>query len=218
MTQSVYSHYVTNFTSFMTSPFAIIRTHRRAFVVLTAASLAAFLIGILATLLVPELRPGGLGALQAGSGTPGVGSLITDAYRSGNVLIAAVVTLAVNLFLASILQTTLPTLIVPFLGVLLTLVRALSWGVLFTPVGAEDPRFLIHWVTLVIEGAAYLVVGFAAWVQGRYFLQPNRFGFVSRGAGYRAGLVATLRLYILVVILLVIGAIYEAISVIYFIA
>lgn len=185
---------------------------------LAAASLGAFLIGILATVFVPELRPGGLGALQGEPGAPGVGSLIADAYRSGNIAIAAAVTLAVNLLLASLLQTTLPSLIVPFLGVLLTLLRSLSWGVLFTPVGAEDPLFLIHWVTLAIEGTAYLVVGLAAWVHGRYFLQPQRFGFVSRRAGYVAGLAATLRLYVIVVVLLVVGAIYEAITVILFIA
>jgi len=209
---------VTNLAVFLRRPFDIIGTHRRAFVILTAASLGAFLLGILVTVLVPELRPGGLGALQGESGALGVGTLIADSYRSGSILIAAVVTFAVNLVLASVLQTTLPTLIIPFLGVVLTLARALSWGVLFTPVGAEDPRFLLHWVTLAIEGAAYLIVGFAAWVHGRYFLQPKRFGFASRGEGYRAGLVATLQLYVLVVILLVVGAIYEAATVILFIA
>lgn len=207
-----------SFSSIISSIRGTLGTHRRALLALTAISLGAFLLGILATALVPELRPGSLGALQGETGTPGVGTVITDAYRSGNVLIAAVVTLVVNLVLASLLQTTLPSLIVPFLGVGITVLRALSWGVLFTPVGAEDLRFLIHWVTLAIEGSAYLVVGFAAWVHGRYVLAPQHFGFPTRRAGYVAGLAVTAKLYLLVLALLVVGAVYEAVTVIYFIA
>lgn len=196
----------------------LIREDRRAFLVLNLAYLGLFGLGILATVVIPELRPGGLGALQGEPGTGGLGAVIGDAYRSGNVAIAALVTFGVNLLSASLLQTTVPSLVIPFLGVALTLARGLSWGVLFTPVGAEDPTFLIHWVTLAIEGAAYVVVGFAAWVHGRMFLQPRRYGFATRRAGYVGGLAATLKLYVLVIVLLVIGALYEAITVIHLIA
>ncbi|PJJ73658.1 hypothetical protein CLV46_3253 [Diaminobutyricimonas aerilata] len=196
---------------------ALIRSHRRAFVALNLGYLGMFGLGILATALVPELRPGGLGAV-GDPGAGGLGGLIADSYRSGNVALAAVVTLGVNLLSASLLQTTLPTLIVPFLGVVSTLVRGLSWGVLFTPVGAHDALFLVHWVTLAIEGAAYVVVGFAAWVHGRFLLQPQRHGFATRRAGYVGGLLATAKLYALVVALLIIGALYEAITVIFLIA
>jgi hypothetical protein len=197
---------------------ALIREHRRAFIGLHLAYLALFGVGILATLLIPELRPGGLGALQGDAGAGGLGGVIGDAYRSGNVAVAAVVTFGVNLLSASLLQTTVPSLVIPFLGVVITLARGLSWGVLFTPVGAEDATFLIHWVTLVIEGAAYVFAGFAAWVHGRMFLQPQRHGFETRRAGYVGGLVATLQLYVVVIILLVIGAVYEAFTVIHLIA
>lgn len=197
---------------------AVIRKDRRAFLVLNLAYVALFGLGILATVLIPDLRPGGLGALQGDPGTGGLGAMIGDAYRSGNVALAALVTFGVNLLSASLLQTTAPSLLIPFLGVALTLARGLSWGVLFTPAGAEDPSFLIHWVTLAIEGAAYVVVGFAAWVHGRMFLQPRRYGFETRRGGYVGGLVATLKLYVLVIVLLIVGALYEAITVIYLIA
>jgi len=197
---------------------AIFREHRRAFLVLSLAYLGMFGLGILATVLVPELRPGGLGALQGDPAAGGLGAVIGDAYRSGNVALAALVTFAVNLLSASLLQTTVPSLVIPFLGVALTLARGLSWGVLFTPVGAEDPMFLIHWVTLAIEGAAYVVVGFATWVHGRMFLQPRRHGFETRRAGYAGGLIATLKLYVVVIVLLIIGALYESVTVIHLIA
>lgn len=185
---------------------------------ISLGAVACFGIGILATLLVPELRPGGLGALQGDPDAGGLGALIADSYRGGNVALAAVVTLGVNLLSASLLQTTLPSFVIPFAGVAVTLIRALSWGVLFTPVGAADTTFLIHWVTLAIEGAAYVVVGFAAWVQGRYWIQPERFGFADRRSGWVGGLAATLKLYAVVALLLVIGAVYEAVTVIHLIA
>jgi len=181
-------------------------------------TVALFGLGVLATALVPELRPGGLGALQGGPEAEGVGGLITDAYRSGDVALAALVTFGVNLLSATLLQTTLPSLVIPFAGVAVTLVRGLSWGVLFTPFGQPDATFLVHWVTLAIEGAAYVVAGFAAWVHGRLWLQPTRFGHATRRAGYVAGLRATLLLSVAVVVLLAIGAIYEAITVIAIIA
>jgi len=202
----------------LADPAALIRDHRRSLTVIAAGYLALFLAGILVTVIVPQLRPEGLGGLASGQGATGLGQVITDSYRSGNIALAAVVTLAVNLISASLVQTTVPTLIVPFLGVVITLIRGLSWGVLFSPVGAEDGTFLIHYVTLLIEGAAYVLVGFSAWVQGRMFLQPARYGFASRRAGYLGGLVATLRIYVWVIALLVVGAIYEAFTVILFIA
>ncbi len=205
-------------TTFLADVSALLRAHRRALLVISAGFLAAFALGVILTALFPPLRPGGLGALDGGASTAGVGSLIADAYGSGNIAWAAAVTFAVNLLLASLLQTTLPTLIVPFLGVLLTIARGLSWGILFSPVGQPDATFLIHWVTLVIEGAAYVIVAFAAWVQGRRFLQPRRYGYARRRDGYVAGLVATAKLYVLVAALLVIGAVYEAVTVILFIA
>lgn len=196
----------------------LVTTHRRALLALALGYLGAAALGVLATVLVPALRPGGLGALGAGGEAAGVGALVADAYRSGDVLLAAAVTLGVNLLVASALQTTLPTLVVPFLGVVLTLVRGLTWGVLFTPVGAEGTGLAVHAVTLLIEGAAYVVVGLAAWVHGRYVLAPQRYGFAGRRAAWAGGLRATARLYVVVLGLLVVGAVYEAVTVIHVIA
>ncbi|GMA28865.1 hypothetical protein [Arenivirga flava] len=114
--------------SVLRSAFAIIQERRKAFIVLNLAYVAMFGIGILATVIVPELRLGSLGALQGDASASGLGTVIADAYRSGNVAIAALVTLGVNLVTASLLQTTLPSLVIPFLGVVVTMLRGLSWG------------------------------------------------------------------------------------------
>ena len=205
-------------TSLVSTALAVIREHRRALLTIGLLYVALFGVGVLATALIPELRPGGLDGLGGDAPATGLSALITDSYRSGNIALAALVTLGVNLISASLLQTTLPTLIVPFLGVAITLVRGLSWGVLFSPVGADDPGLALHYVTLILEGAAYVLVGFAAWVHGRRFVQFRRYGFASRREGYVAGLRATLSIYVGVFVLLVVGAIYEAVTVIAFIA
>lgn len=49
-------------------------------------------------------------------------------------------------------------------------------------------------------------------------VQPQRFGLPTRRAGWLAGLWATASLYLWVVVLLIVGALYEAVTVIAFIA
>lgn len=197
---------------------ALIREHRIALLAINLGYFGLFGLGILSTALVTELQPGGLGALEAEGGNSGVGAAIAESYRSENVLLALVVTFLVNLILASVLQTTIPSFIIPFLGVAITLFRGYTWGVLFSPIGTDDASFLIHWVTLLIEGEAYVFVGLASWVQSRYWVQAKRFGFANWRRGWLGGLVVTAKLYVPVILLLLIGAIYEAITVILFIA
>jgi hypothetical protein len=137
-----------------------------------------------------------------------------DAYASGNVVLAAALTFLVNLLVAAVLTTTVPSLVVPFAGAAVTLYRAAQWGVLFAPIGPDALAVVPHLLTLVVEGQAYVVATFAAWVHARKFLLHRRSGFATRWAGYRAGLRDTLRLYPLVVLLLAVGAIYEAVELI----
>lgn len=194
------------------------RRHRVALVVIAGLSLTMFGLGILTTAFVPELRHGGLDAIGTDSISPGLSDLFDELFRTRNVAMTAAVIFGVNLVTVAILQTTVPSLIIPVVGILITLARAYTWGIIFTPLGESDPSFLVHWVTLLIEGGAYTLVAFAAWVQARMFLQPRRHGIPTHGRGYVHGLLATLNIYTWVVLLLVIGAIYEAVTVIYVLA
>jgi hypothetical protein len=74
---------------------------------------------------------------------------------------------------------------------------------------------LPHWLTMLIEGQGYIVAMLAVYIQGRGFLWPECMGTVSRKDGYVAGLRATWSLYLLVLILLAIAAVWEAFEVIY---
>ncbi|WP_156462155.1 hypothetical protein [Rhizobium sp. Leaf311] len=198
--------------------FEILKYHRETAFVLAASFVALFIAGIASTLVIPELRPGGLGALRNGGESGSLGWLISSAYSEGNIPYAMAVTFLVNLMWAGFLQTTLPTFVVPYLGVVVTGLRFLLWGILFTLVGANDQSIFIHYITLFLEGFAYALAALAAWIHSRMFLRPGLYGLRSRIQGYKAGLVATAKIYIIIIPALIMAAAYEAISVIGFIA
>ena len=93
-------------------------------------------------------------------------------------------------------------------------------GVLFAPIGTNPITLIPHSLTLLIEGQAYVLAAFAAYVQGRMFLWPQRHGSHTDAKmhweGYKAGVQATCRLYALVILTLLAGAIYEGVEVMYF--
>jgi hypothetical protein len=110
---------------------------------------------------------------------------------------------------------TLPSLVVPFSGLLMGAYRAILWGLLLSPAAPELRLIMIpHSLTLILEGQAYIMAMLAAYVHGRAFLWPRTVGVITHRAGYKVGLSRTLRIYVLVVLLLALAAIYEALEVI----
>ena len=132
------------------------------------------------------------------------------------VMAAALCILAVNALLGSLIEITLPSLIVPFSGLLVGVFRAMAWGVLFSPggmpvgggalLGAAATLLL-----LLLEGEGYVLAMLAAYLQGRAFLFPQRVGAPTRRQGFAAGVRMTARLYLLVVLVLAAAAAYEAV-------
>lgn len=143
-------------------------------------------------------------------------ALVGAAYIEGDVFLAAVLTFGVNLLAGSFLSLTLPSLIVPFTGLLMGIYRAFTWGFILSPSHPELAGPMIpHSLTLILEGQAYIVAMLAVWVQGMAFLKPRSAGVRTHREGYLAGLLRTMRLYFLVVILLAVAAVYEALELIF---
>ena len=71
-------------------------------------------------------------AVDAFSPDGGLGSLM-QAYLSGALVLAIVMTFLVNLIFGSFVFLTLPSTVIPFAGILLGLYRAVLWGLLFAP-------------------------------------------------------------------------------------
>ena len=113
--------------------------------------------------------------------TQGPLASVGSAYTTGQTVLAIALTFAINLVVASFISITLPSLIVPFSGLLVGLMRAVTWGLLFSPPtlavsGREAAMGLLIAILLVLEGQGYVLAMLAAWVQGRAFLSPQSVG------------------------------------------
>jgi hypothetical protein len=148
--------------------------------------------------------------------TQGPLSTVLGAYTGGQVLLAVALTFVVNLIGGSFVAITLPSLIIPFSGLLVAGFRAILWGLIFTPTSFEaGANSILIGILLVLllflEGQGYVLAMLAAYLQGVAFLWPHKVGAESHLQGYGSGLKQSLHLYLLVMLVLVIAAVYESV-------
>lgn len=189
---------------------SLIRRHRAEFVAVNAAFFGLFTATMTVTLLNPEIQPAVLNAISGIVRT----DLAAHVYLSGNVVYAASATLAVNLGIA-VLLITIPSLFIPFFGVVFAMVFAATYGVTLAPVGPYAAAVIPHFVTVLIEFQAYIVAAFGAYLAGRTIFLPVAGEKRSVGKRYTAAAAHVLALYALVIPLLLSGAVYEAFEIIY---
>ncbi|NIN66552.1 MAG: stage II sporulation protein M [Anaerolineae bacterium] len=192
----------------------IITDHRRPYFVLNAAYYGLVVLGMTYVAVVdPALQEQLLSAVE-GAFAEGPLAAVGGAYLGGNVIAAAVLTFVFNLSVGSLLTITLPSLIVPFSGLLLGAYRAALWGLILAPTNTELALVMIpHSLTLLLEGQAYILAMLAVYVQGKAFLWPDSVGAANRSQGYVTGLKLSARLYLLVLFVLALAAVYEALEV-----
>ncbi|MGD8554918.1 MAG: hypothetical protein PVJ32_05730 [Anaerolineales bacterium] len=141
-------------------------------------------------------------------------AIVMSAYTGGRIPLAISLTFLVNLAIGSFLSITLPSLVIPFSGLLIGFFRAVLWGVLFSPTNLElSPPIILAGVLIVVliflEGQAYVLAMLAAFVQGFAFLFPKRVSAESHGRGFLIGVGRSALIYLLVAIVLAIAAVYE---------
>jgi len=197
------------------SALSVLGESRRAYVTLNLVYYGLVVCGMVFTAFDRSVQRELLAAV-GNALTQGPLAGVASAYTTGQTLSAIAMTFAINLVVASFISITLPSLIVPFSGLLVGLVRALTWGLLFSPPtlavgGREAAMGLLIGILLVLEGQGYVLAMLAAWVQGRAFLSPQSVGAADRGQGYLAGLKRALHLYVLVALVLAVAAVYEAV-------
>jgi hypothetical protein len=142
-------------------------------------------------------------------------AVVGEAYANVEVLSAIGLTFVVNLLVGSFAVITLPSLVVPFSGMLMGIYRAALWGIIFSPGNPQINAVIIpHSLTLLLEGQAYILALFGVYLQGRAFLWPKSAGVENRWQGYLEGLKRTGKIYILVLLTLLIAAIYEVLEVV----
>lgn len=114
-----------------------------------------------------------------------------------------------NLLGASYGGITLPSFVIPFVGVFLGLFRAAQIGLVFSPFNAFiRPLLLPHLPTLVIEGQACVLAMLGAYIQGRAVIWPGSLGQSSRWRAFVEGVRQSGTLYMFIMPVLLISALY----------
>ena len=198
--------------------FALILKDRKAFNLINLGYFATIIIGMLIIRSNPELQKQ-LVTLIGDAFSIGPMQYLTGAYSNGEIIKAIGLTFFVNLVLGSFIALTLPSLIIPFSGFLVGAYRALVWGIIFSPdlTGLNLSKVIMGigiGLLLVLEGEAYVLGLFAAFLQSRAWVKPVSVGAENHKQGYVVGLRQTLRMYMLVFSMLLIAAIYEVILVV----
>lgn len=196
------------------SAWALVKEYRRAYLILNLVYYGLIVAAMVYVAFDPALQKTMWDEVGEAFGTGPMRGVI-DAYSGGQVLLAAALTFAVNLVLGSFVFITVPSLIIPFSGLLVGVYRALLWGLLFSPTAVLGAGILFHWPTIILEGQAYILAMLAAYVQGMAFLRPKTVGVQTRRQGYWIGVKRSVRIYLLVAITLFVAAVYEAVSVIF---
>jgi hypothetical protein len=139
--------------------------------------------------------------------------IAADAYLSGNIPRAAVVTFAINFLLGSLAVITLPSLVLPGSGVFMACLRATAWGMMLAPATqALALGMLPHSGTMLLEGEGYILATFFGLVVPLHIVKSSlggnpltRFGRV---------LLLNFKANFWIALVLAVAAIYEATEVI----
>lgn len=189
-------------------PIDILRSDPRALVLLLALIFGALLLGMGAGMLFPGLE---LPTLVAGGVSDElVTTMVTNPWLFGTVI------LLINLFVAALVGIVLPSLVVPFLGIPVIALYMFNVGVSIAPSDSTSATVLIpHSLTLIIELTGYALVMFGVHQLGRGWLRPAHLGADTRRQAYVIGLRRLARLALPTIVILIVGAYYEAFSVVY---
>jgi hypothetical protein len=142
--------------------------------------LAYFGLYVLGAMLVqasPDLQTVLLSAVRGEISSSGKGPLAIagQAYGTGNMFYAALVTFLVNFPLGSFAMISLPSMIIPGCGAVLATLRATLWGVLLGPSLVSLTRAMLpHTGTLLLEGEGYILATFFALVIPVYLFRPSQ--------------------------------------------
>jgi hypothetical protein len=195
--------------------FALIKSNRVTFSIINIAYFAIIVFGMVAIRSNPEMQRQ-LTDMVGTAFSTGPMQFITGAYSNGEIINAIAFTFFINLVLGCFIAITLPSFIIPYSGFLVGGLRAILWGFLFSPDLTELSFLKIlagigMGLLLIFEGEAYVLGLFTSFLHGRAWLAPSSVGAEHVSQGYQVGLKLTFRMYLLIITMLLIAAVYEAI-------
>ncbi len=195
-----------------------------------------FVVGAVVIYQMPKLHTVLMAAVQGALSSKGNGVLAVAgrAYGSGNMIYAALVTFGVNFLIGSLAMITLPSLMIPGSGALVAVFRATLWGFLLGPSQVTLAYVMrAHSGTLLLEGEGYILATFFALLIPIYLvgssapvpkatvadpweLEPvaSEEQAITAWSRFKRAVVLNLKANLLVAIVLVFAACYEAFEVI----
>ncbi|MFD6140581.1 hypothetical protein [Promicromonospora sp. NPDC060271] len=187
-----------------------IRANRRAYLALNAIMYGSFLLGFGTGLLFPDLTAAQKESFEGGGQADLVRSLLENPW------LFALVILANNALRASLLNLVLPSMIVPFAGIVWYACTLFPVGLILAPVDRDGWLVLIpHSLTVVMEIQAYVLFSLGAYLLGRAWIWPRTVDAENRRQAYAGGLRQLGVLSLPALALLVVFALYEAFSIVY---
>jgi hypothetical protein len=187
-----------------------IQANRRAYLVLNAILYGSVLAGFGAGLLFPGLTAAQKESFEAGGQADLVRSLLKNPW------LFALAILANNALRAGLLNLVLPSMIVPFAGVVWYVYSLFTVGLLLAPADRDGWLVLVpHSLTVVMEVQAYVLLALGAYLLGRAWIWPRTVGAENRRQAYVSGLRQLGVLSLPALALLVVFAFYESFSIVY---
>lgn len=187
-----------------------IQTNRRAYLVLNAILYGSFLVGFGTGLLFPSLTAAQTESLGSGGQADLVRSLLENPW------LFALVILANNVLRAGLLNLVLPSMIVPFAGIVWYVYTLFTVGLVLAPVDRDGWLvFIPHSLTVIMEIQAYVLLSLGVYLLGRAWISPRTVGAENRRQAYVGGLRQLGVLSLPALALLVVFALYESFSVVY---
>lgn len=193
-------------------PFRIIGENARVYLAANAAAYGLVLVGFGLGLGFPQLSQAQYKRLEDDGTAELVRSLIANPW------LFALTILGLNTLKLGVLTIVAPSIIVPFAGIALFAYWALTTGMTLVPPNDIGWVALIpHSLTLIVELQAYLLLLLGVYLLGKYWVGPSTVGAENRRQGYLRGLRDLGWLALPSLALLVVGAVYEAFSLRYFV-
>ncbi|PWN36791.1 uncharacterized protein FA14DRAFT_159156 [Meira miltonrushii] len=192
----------------------LIKQNANAFKKINFIFYGTILLGMFTVYLKPSLHTYIVDLIEKDLQSTSVGRYVARMYDEGHLYRAAASTFAVNVLVGSLLTVTLPSFIIPYSGLGLILYRTFLWGCFIAP---PEKKAMIeaipHFITLIIEGQAYVVAALPVLLHGRQSKVLYQTGGVK--AWLRDGLGLHARALPLVCAILFFAGIWEAYEVIH---
>lgn len=188
-----------------------VERYKKRFLYCFAIYYGLVIVGMVIGLLYPPISTGTGGNISSQFSTVFPGLL--QAIGAGDVIKVILTIFVFNSILGSFLAITVLNLI--GIGTLVFIYRPIMWGLIYAPTSPSATMLLIAVIpTLILEGAAYVIAFTASLDFVLAIAKPKALGEESRFKAWKKAWTYNLKSYVLVLIMLLVAAVVESVTII----